>query len=130
MLALDNNLLSDYLNGETSAKRFLTEYEDEPWAVASVTLYEAYIGVVHGYIDATLEDVRRATATFEELPVTAMTAYEAARLQEALMREGIQLGAVDALIAASANEAGATLATNDRTLWRATTGVDIAEYRR
>lgn len=132
MIAFDNNLLSDYLNGEESAEEFLTQYENEAWAVASITVYEACMGVVYGYIDATLGELCEAIGAFEELPITAATAFEAARLQGTVMENGIQLGPVDALVAASADEAGATLATNDGTLRKPEVAehVAIAHYHR
>lgn len=44
MLVLDNNLLSDYLNGVPAARRFLEGYEQDPWAVPSIVLFEAFMG--------------------------------------------------------------------------------------
>jgi tRNA(fMet)-specific endonuclease VapC len=119
MLLLDNTLLSDYLDGRESARDFLDPYVEEPWAVSSVVLYEAYMGSVHGYIDGSPEQIRQAvTASMQVLPVTAETADEAVALQEALRRRGVPADHPDALIAASARERGAAFATADRHFWR------------
>lgn len=132
MLALDNNLLSDYLSGEESARQFLLDYEDEPWAVASVTLYEAFMGANYGYITGTIDDIWRATDDFERLSFTPETARRAGELQQAVMDSGAQLGAVDAMTAAAADEVGATIATNDKTFWKpeVTAHLDVAKYHR
>jgi tRNA(fMet)-specific endonuclease VapC len=52
MLVLDTNLLSDYLNGSDEARTFLEQREHVEWAVSSIVLYEALMGAVYGYIDA------------------------------------------------------------------------------
>lgn len=38
MLVLDNNLLSDYLDGKDTARQFRQQHEQEVWAVPSVVL--------------------------------------------------------------------------------------------
>lgn len=48
MPVLDNNLLSDYLDGTAEAKAFLEQYEADIWAVSAIALYEAYIGSIYG----------------------------------------------------------------------------------
>lgn len=60
MLCLDNNLLSDYLDGKEEAREFLKQYESEPWAVSNIVVFEAYMGVIHGYIDGDVETIRQA----------------------------------------------------------------------
>lgn len=119
MLLLDNTLLSDYLDGRDSARVFLEPYVQEPWAVSTIVLYEAYMGSVHGYIDGSPEQIRQAvSASMQILPVTAETAEEAVALQEALRRRGVPADHPDALIAASAREHGAAFATAERLFWR------------
>ena len=119
MLVLDNNLLSDYLDGNDAARQFLIQYEDEVWAVPSIVLYEAYMGAVYGYIDGSPAQVRQAIATsMEILDVTDATADEAAALQQALMSRGVPADHPDALIAASAREHGGAFATAEKHFWR------------
>jgi predicted nucleic acid-binding protein len=132
MICLDNNLLSDYLAGEASAKEFLEPYADEVWCVSAVVQYEAMMGAFYGHIPGTISDVEAATAEFEKVAVTERTVREATALQEELSDHGIQLEARDALIAGSALEVGAALATEDGGLHDAgSTGlIDVLAYER
>lgn len=119
MLVVDNNLLSDYLSGESAAREFLVEYEDEAWAVSAIVLYEAVMGSVHGYVGGSPDEIRHAvTTSMEVLEVTERTATEAAALQEELLDRGVPVDHPDALIAASAREHGATFATAEKNFWR------------
>ena len=118
MIVLDNNLLSDYLDGRDEARAFLEEYETEAWAVSSIVLYEAFMGCVHGYIDGSPEQVRQAiTTSMDVLPATEATAAEAASLQSELLDRGVPADHPDALIAATAREYGATFATAEKHFW-------------
>ena len=115
MLVLDNNLLSDYLDGKESAEAFLHDYEAEPWAVSGIVLYEAYMGSVHGYIDGDVATIREAvTTSMDVLAVTEQTANVAADLQDRLLERGVPADHPDALIAASAVEHGGTFATAEK----------------
>ncbi|MFB6308841.1 MAG: PIN domain-containing protein [Haloarculaceae archaeon] len=131
MLVLDNNLLSDYLDGKDTARRFLQQYEHEAWAVPSVVLYEAYMGSVHGYIDGSPETIKQAiTTSMDVLDVTEETASEAATLQERLQRRGVPADHPDVLIAATAREHGGVFATAEKHFWNddVKAVLDVAEY--
>lgn len=131
MLVFDNTLLSDYLDGTDAARQFLQRYEQLVWAVPSLVLYEAYMGCIHGYIDGSPGEIKQAVSTsMDILAVTAQTADEAASLQEELLKRGVPADHPDALIAATAREHGATLATADQHFWKedVQSVLDIAEY--
>lgn len=131
MLCLDNNLLSDYLDGRSEARRFLEEYEDEPWVVSNVVVYEAFMGSLHGYIGGDVPTIRQAiTSSMDVLEVTEQTAVEAADLQEQLLDRGVPADHPDALIAANAREHGATFATAEKHFWKSEVQdvLDVAEY--
>jgi len=131
MLVLDNNLLSDYLDGTDAARRFLRQYDEDVWAVSSIVLYEAYMGAVHGYIEGSPDRIRRAiTTSMDVLAVTDRTADEAVELQEALMSRGVPADHPDALIAASAREHGGVFATDEKHFWRdeVQSVLTVAEY--
>jgi predicted nucleic acid-binding protein len=131
MLVLDNNLLSDYLDGKESARTFLLDHEDEPWAVSGIVLYEACMGSVHGYIDGDTETIREAvTSSMDVLAVTEQTANVAADLQDRLLERGVPADHPDALIAASAVEHGGAFATAEKHFWQPSVQdvLDIAEY--
>ncbi|MXR50399.1 PIN domain-containing protein [Halovenus sp. WSH3] len=119
MLVLDTNVLSDYLDGRDSARKFLRRHEDTPWAVPSVVLYDLYMGCVHGYIEAAPEELRQAIlASMDVLAVTEQTASEAVSLQRELMDRGVPADHPDALIAAAAREHGGTFATTEKHFWQ------------
>ncbi len=131
MLVLDNNLLSDYLDGTETARYFLQQYEDEAWAVSSIVVYEAYMGCIHGYIDGSPEMIRQAiTTSMDVLETTAQTADAAAELQQDLMERGAPADHPDALIAASAREYGGVFATAEKHFWKDAVQevLDVAEY--
>jgi predicted nucleic acid-binding protein len=131
VLCLDNNLLSDYLDGRSDARRFLEEYEDEPWVVSNVVVYEAFMGSLHGYIGGDVPTIRQAiTSSMDVLEVTEQTAVEAADLQEQLLDRGVPADHPDALIAANAREHGATFATAEKHFWESEVQdvLDVAEY--
>ena len=131
MLVLDNNLLSDYLDGTASARQFLEQYTQDVWAVSSIVLYEAYMGSVHGHIDGSPETIRQAvTASMEVLDVTEGTANEAAALQGELLDRGVPAAHPDTLIAATARQHGAQFATAEKHFWNEDVQdvLDVAEY--
>lgn len=118
MLVLDNNLLSDYLNGTADADAFLTRHEQEEWAVSAIVLYEALIGAVYGHIEAAPETVRAGVeSSMAVLPTTAQTAVEGQMLQRELLDRGAPVGQLDALVAASAREHGGRFATAEKQFW-------------
>lgn len=131
MLCLDNNLLSDYLDGSEDARRFLENYEDEPWVVSNVVLYEAFMGSIHGYIGGDVPTIRQAvTSSMDVLDVTERTAVEAADLQNELLSRGVPADHPDSLIAANAREHGATFATAEKHFWKPEVQevLEVAEY--
>ena len=131
MLLIDNTLLSEYLDGTDTARQFLTQYEQDVWAVSAIVLYEAYMGCVHGYIDAAPATVRDAvTTSMTVLDVTQQTAAEAETLQQHLLERGIPADSPDVLIAATAREHGATFATADTHFWQSEMAsvLDVAKY--
>lgn len=118
MLVLDNNLLSDYLNGTPEARSFLAQRESVEWAVPSIVLYEALMGAVYGHIAATPEAVRAGVgASMDVLATTEQTAVAGQILQEELLDRGAPVAQLDALIAASAREHGGTFVTAERGFW-------------
>jgi len=133
VLVLDTSLLSDYLEGHSAAMLFLDDYEAEQWAVPAVACSEAFMASVHGYVDADVPAVRTAIeSSMQVLDVTMRTATEAATLQRALMERGCPAEQLDALLAASAIEHGATFATADEFFWADPVQevVPVAEYDR
>jgi predicted nucleic acid-binding protein len=109
LLAVDTDVLIDYLCDRPEAVAFL-EGCNRPLALSLVTVAELYMGVRQG------EERRRLGAfvdAFELLPLDRQAAVQAGHWRQ---RYGPShgTGLADALIAASAAAAGATLATLNR----------------
>lgn len=133
MLVLDNSLLSDYLTGRETARSFLDDRADDPWAISSIVKYEADAGALYGHRDVTFESIESAISPMVDvLDVTGETAMEAARLQSELADRGVAAEHPDVLIAANASENGATFATADRFFWKDDVQevLSVAEYHR
>lgn len=131
MLVLDNSLLTEYLDGRHVAASFLDDWEADSWAIPSLVAHEAYMGAVHGYLEADVATVRSGIqSAMDVLEITETTAAEAARIQETLLTRGVPAEQHDALIVASASEHGATFATADQFFWRDEVRdvLSVAEY--
>ncbi|AGB37478.1 PIN domain-containing protein [Natronococcus occultus] len=118
VLVFDTNLLSDYLNGTDDARSFLEVHEQDPWGVPSIVLFEALMGSLYGYIDATPEAIiHSVTTSMDVLETTRETAIEGHELQQVLQERGAPVDQLDALIAASAREHGGRFATAEKQFW-------------
>ncbi|ELY50191.1 PIN domain-containing protein [Natronolimnohabitans innermongolicus] len=118
LIILDNNLLSDYLNGTVDAREFLEEHDRDRWGISSIVLFEALMGSLYGYIDATPDEINHAIATsMDVFTTTQRTAIEAHDLQSKLHDRGAPVDQLDALIAASALEHGGRFATAEKQFW-------------
>jgi predicted nucleic acid-binding protein len=109
MLVIDTDVLIDYLRDQPDAVAFL-ERSERPLAASAVTIAELYAGVREG------EDRHRLDAfvsAFEALPLDKGSAVQAGLWRRQYGRSH-GTGLADALIAASVEEAGATLATLNR----------------
>ncbi|OIB58190.1 PIN domain-containing protein [Natrialba sp. SSL1] len=118
LLVLDNNLLSDYLNGADEARAFLEEFEQDRWGVPSIVLFEALMGSLYGHIDAAPDEIIQGVSSSMEILETGKeTTIEAHDLQAKLHARGAPVDQLDALIAASALEHGGKFATAEKQFW-------------
>ncbi|MCP9840668.1 type II toxin-antitoxin system VapC family toxin [Synechococcus sp. J7-Johnson] len=109
LLVIDTDVLIDYLRDQPLAVVFL-EGCDQPLAVSVVSIAELYVGVREG------EERQRLDAfvsAFSVLPLEKEAAIQAGLLRRQYGRSH-GTGLADALIAASVQAAGATLATLNR----------------
>jgi len=118
LLVLDNNLLSDYLNGTDNSRAFLTEFERDRWGAPSIVLFESLMGSHYVHIDATPDQIiQGVSSSMEILETRTETAIEAHDLQATLHDRGTPVDQLDALIAASALEHGGRFATAEKQFW-------------
>jgi predicted nucleic acid-binding protein len=108
-LVVDTDVLIDYLRDQPQAVVFL-EGTEQPLAISAITVAELHAGVLDG------EERRRLdafVAAFEVLPLDRQPAQRAG-LWRRQYGPSHGTGLADALIAASAEAAGATLVTLNR----------------
>ena len=105
-LLLDTDVLIDYLRGDEQAVAFL-EGLTSPLLVSAITVAELFAGVREGKERTTLGSFIGA---FEVVEVSAAVA-EKGGLYRRDYRKSHNVGLADALIAASAEHAGARLVT-------------------
>lgn len=108
-LVIDTDVLIDYLRDQPLAVAFL-EGSDQPLAASVVSIAELHVGVREGVERQRLDDF---VSAFEVLPLEKEAAMQAGLLRRQYGRSH-GMGLADALIAASVQAAGATLATLNR----------------
>lgn len=109
MVVVDTDVLIDYLRDQPGAVAFLEGCE-QPLAVSVVSVAELYVGVREGEERQRLDAF---VAAFASLPLERETAVRAG-LWRRRYGPSHGTGLADALIAASVEGAGATLATLNR----------------
>jgi predicted nucleic acid-binding protein len=110
LLVIDTDVLIDYLRDQPLAVAFL-EGCDQPLAASVVSIAELYVGVVREGVERQRLDA--FVSAFEVLPLEKEAAMQAGLLRRQYGRSH-GTGLADALIAASVQAAGATLATLNR----------------
>ncbi|WP_262177264.1 type II toxin-antitoxin system VapC family toxin [Haloarcula laminariae] len=115
MILLDNNIVRKYArpDPDEAVLDYLSAHRSEPWGISALVLYE----FLSYYESQSKQRARRhqlTQAVDDVLPFDADTAAEAASMETSLDDAGISLDGVDLLIAATARQHQATLATADR----------------
>ena len=108
-LVIDTDVLIDYLRDQEAAAVFLEGFS-QPLALSVISVAELYVGVRDGEERSRLDEF---IAAFETLPVDALIAVQAGLWRRHYGRSH-GTGLADALIAASASAAQATLVTLNR----------------
>jgi len=112
MILLDNDVLRKArdANPDPAVLSYLERHRDDPWLVSAIVLYE--------YLTYYGSDGTRRQQRYElkrmlnrVVPFDEETAAEAADIENSLDAVGTSLDVADLLIAATAREHGATLAT-------------------
>lgn len=114
MKCLDTNFLVAYQSGDDDTLSYLEANSDVPFAVPAVSLFELYRGDVLGNSNRNPSETRRGLGWVDDvLQFDEHTAMHASQLLERIRSDGGRLDPVDAMIAACADRAGATLVTRD-----------------
>lgn len=117
MLCLETNFLVDYLDpsnaGHDDALSFLRRRRNQPFFLPTFCLWEVARGPgKRGDADGIARTEQALDWGFR-LPFTDEVAFEAARIEAELRREGRPLNSRDYPIAATVRNAGGTLVTRD-----------------
>jgi predicted nucleic acid-binding protein len=112
MLCLDNDVFRKYTNDppDQSVVEYLAEHHDEPWALPAVVLFE-WLQVYERHDTIRRKRSQVDAVVDEVLALDDDVAVEAANLRARLDAGDTSLDLADLLVAATAREAGATLAT-------------------
>lgn len=126
-MILDSSFLIDLMAGEEAAVAKLEELvtADEPLAVSALTVTE----VGTGLRDDTARDAfDEVFSDVDVVPFDRDAARRAARIQRRLEANGRRIGAVDAMIAATALERDDGIVTRNVSEFRRVDGVRVAPY--
>ncbi len=113
MNCFDTTFVIDYLSGDEATIEYLEEHSEEEFHVPAVVLHEGIEGVIKSSGPADIQEFVARLGWANVAPFGRTTAVEAGRVQEKLAENGAQLKAVDAMVAGTASELGATLVTRD-----------------
>lgn len=115
MICLDNDVLRKFATSSPDRKvvQYLTQHRTEPWVVPSIVLFE-YLQLYSSH-----SRIRNERRTLEQhidsiVAVDGDVAAQAANMKARLATAGTSLNLADLLVAATAREVGATLATANK----------------
>lgn len=113
MNCFDTTFVVDYRSGDEATIEYLEEHSNEGFYVPSVVLHEGIEGVVKSSGSADIQRFVAGLGWADIAPFGCTTAVEAGRIQKELAERGAQLKPVDAMVAGTASELGATVVTRD-----------------
>lgn len=113
MRCYDTSFVIDYLTGDERTVQYLEANTNEQHFLPAVVLYEALQGEVKSAGSSEFAQVRGHLDWAEIVRFDESAAVEAGRLLDTLASEGRTLSSVDAMIAGTARDIGATLVTSD-----------------
>lgn len=115
-MILDTSFLIDVQNGVEAATEKAAEIESDgrPRRVPHTVLYELYIGVGKGIqTDENKEQVENVLSSLPLEPTTPSIARRAGKIEGELQKNGEAIGAVDAIVAATALDYDEPVVTAD-----------------
>ena len=131
MKVLDASFLIDYGNGVDATAEYLLDHSDEQFCIPAPIYTEYLLGTVHSSAPTDIGDARAELSWVDVVETDESTAVRAAELADEIGSEGPKLTAIDALVAAVADELNATLVSCDSDLTHEETRqiVAVDDYR-
>jgi len=131
MKVLDASFLIDYGNEVDAAAEYLLDHADEQFCIPAPVYTEYLLGTVHSNAQTEIGDARAELSWADVVETDESTAVRAAELADQIGSEGPELTAIDALVAAVADELNATVVSCDSDLTHEETKQIIAvdDYR-
>ncbi len=129
-IILDADVLIRGEKGAFDLAGWLVSRRDDSFGVAAVTVAELWHGVERaaaGHRTKRERYLRQVLGTLPIIPYTEQTAYVHARLWAALQSGGKMIGYYDVIVAATALEAGCSVATFNRRHFAAVPGLHVIE---
>ena len=130
-MILDSSFLIDVQNGVDSATEKAREIESKslPRRVPHVVLYELYVGVGKGaQSEENAERIESVVSSLPLEPTTPSIARRAGKIEGSLQSKDGAVGAVDAIVAATALEYDEPVVTDDNEDFGRVDGLDIEAY--
>jgi len=115
---LDTSVLIEAARGRFNTESFVQGRENEPFGLSVITVAELFHGVYRADLmrrrQKRIDFVEKAIALFTVYPFETATAITYAGIWSDVRRKGIQIGAHDLIIGATAKTLGFTVATFNR----------------
>ncbi len=130
-MILDSSFLIDVQNGVDSATEKAREIESKslPRRVPHVVLYELYVGVGKGaQSEENAERIESVVSSLPLEPTTPSIARRAGKIEGSLQSKDGAVGAVDAIVAATALEYDEPVVTDDTEDFGRVDGLDLEAY--
>jgi predicted nucleic acid-binding protein len=130
-LILDTSFLIDVQNGVDAATEKAREIESNgrPRRIPHVVLYELYIGVGKGVqSDENRERIESVVFSLPLEPTTPSIVRRAGRIEGELQTDDESIGAVDAIVAATALDYDEPVVTADTDDFERISGIRIQKY--
>lgn len=131
MKVLDTSFLVDYEHGVEATKEYLLSNRDDEFVVPAPAHTEYLLGDVHSTRETDLAETNHELSWATVHSVGQRTSRFAAEIAEEVGPQGPQLTAVDALVAGTARELGASVVASDGDLTHPEVRavVPVEEYR-
>ena len=131
MKVLDASFLIDYGNGTEESAEYLLAHADERFLIPAPIYTEYLLGTVHSNAQTDIEAARAELSWAEVVETDESTAVRAAQIADGIGPEGPNLTAIDALVAAVADQLNASLVSCDSDLTNTEIQeiINVDEYR-